>query len=42
MGGRGASVKSSKKYDDKQIISEKRKNSGFNSTDEFVMSNFDA
>jgi len=31
MGGRGASVKSSKKYDDKQIISEKKKYSGFNS-----------
>lgn len=42
MGGRGASVKSSKKYDDKQIISEKRKYSGFNSKDEFVMSKFDA
>ena len=45
MGGRGSrSGRSSggRTYSDKQIISEKRKISGFNTKGEFVMSKFDA
>lgn len=44
MGGRGSSSgrSGSGGISDKQIISEKRKNSSFNSKGEFVMSKFDA
>lgn len=49
MGGRGASSGKGKAgggggqtYSDEQIISEKRKYSGFNTKDQFVMSKFDA
>lgn len=45
MGGRGSSSGRSsggRTYSDKQIISDKRKISGFNTKGEFVMSKFDA
>lgn len=43
MGGRGSSIGGSAKvYSDEQIVSEKRKNSGWNSKNKFVMSRFDA